>query len=105
MNLEGTERIDNLCKRLRRANLIAFSFTFAIIATVLTISIVIRNPGQRVKSVRINYDTEQEIKDVIDYEEFENGKWYKGNLRYDHTEDLDYGAKCVNYTGVLHVSK
>ena len=50
MNLEGTERIDNLCRRLRRANIIAFTFTFAIIAAILTLSIITKNPGQRVKS-------------------------------------------------------
>ncbi|WP_026514043.1 hypothetical protein [Butyrivibrio sp. LB2008] len=105
MNLEGTERIDNLCRRLRRANIIAFTFTFVIIAAILTLSIITKNPGQRVKSVKINYAAEQEIRDVIDYEEYENGKWYRGDLQYDHTEDLDYGVKCVNYTGVLYVSK
>lgn len=105
MNLEGTERIDNLVRRLRRANLIAFIFTFAIIAAIFTGSFLFKKTEQRIKSVRINYATEQEIQDVIGYEEYEDGKWFRGNLKYDHTEDLDYGIKCANYTGVLYESK
>ena len=43
--------------------------------------------------------------DIIGFEEFEDGKWFKGNLKYDHSEELDYGMKCANYTGVLYETK
>ncbi|SFU52741.1 hypothetical protein [Butyrivibrio sp. M55] len=105
MNLEGTERIDNLCRRLRRANLIAFILTFAIIAAVFTGSLLYKKTEHKIKSVKINYATEQEIQDIIGFEEYEDGKWFKGNLKYDHSEDLDYGMKCANYTGVLYETK
>ena len=105
MNLEGTERIDNLCRRLRRANLIAFIFTFIIIAAVFTGSFLYKKTEHKIKSVKINYATEQEIQDIIGFVEYEDGKWFKGNLKYDHSEDLDYGMKCANYTGVLYETK
>ncbi|WP_026666984.1 MULTISPECIES: M56 family metallopeptidase [Butyrivibrio] len=83
---------------------------FIIVVTVLSVSALVafavaKKPAQMIKSVKVNYSSEEEVKDSVDYEEYIDGKWFRGQLQYGFTEEQKYGIKVANYTGVLYESE
>lgn len=80
---------------------ISFNVVLALMV-VLTIATASKIPEQLNKSVKINYSSAQEVNKEVYYEEYIDGKWFRGDLQFDSIEDLDYGIKRASYVGTLY---
>lgn len=93
--------LSNRINNNKKSVIVCFTVVL-VLTTAITFIAVIKIPEQRIKSVKINYSCEQEVNNEVYYEEYIDGKWFRGDLHFDSVNDLDYGIKNVKYVGILY---
>lgn len=81
--------------------IISVSVVLVLVTTIASIT-AIKIPDQRAKTVKINFSSEQAVNNEVYYEEYIDGKWFRGDLCFDSIEEIGYGIKSVQYVGTLY---
>lgn len=98
-------RFKNVLSKQRVTSRKSIAIVIGIVAIMIVcIAVVVADiiPERRTKSVKIDYSSEQEVQEAVDYEEYIDGKWFRGELHFDSISDLGYGVKSAEYSGILY---
>ncbi len=83
----------------RSVILIAGAVILIAAAVILATSFM---PEKMIKTVKVNYAPGKEVARSVEYEEYTDDKWFRGELPIASTEDAGYGITCATYTGTLY---